>query len=102
MPSSAARFDLLPPLALHVRIEELPETYQEVAGVIGMAAALHLARLFGGCPLHIPKLDRLLVPARDRRIHAEYDGANSAALARRYSLSKRHVQTILAKQESTS
>jgi len=44
---------------------------------------------------YIPTLDSLYALARKRRIQHEYDGTNMVALARKYKLTVRRIQTFL-------
>lgn len=74
----------------------LPEAHRRLAEVIGLEATLKLCEIYGGAPLYIPKLDALLAAQRARCIRAEYDGSNTAQLARRYGVSMRTVQTTLS------
>lgn len=74
----------------------LPEAHRRLAEVIGLEATLQLCEAYGGAPLYIPKLDALVAAQRARRIRSEYDGMNTAALARRYGVSMRTVQMILS------
>jgi Mor family transcriptional regulator len=76
--------------------EMLPEAHRRLADVIGLEATVKLCEAYGGAPLYIPKLDALAAAQRARRIRSEYDGMNTAALARRYGVSMRTVQTILS------
>jgi Mor family transcriptional regulator len=41
-------------------------------------------------------MDALAAAERDRRIRAEYDGGNTALLARRYGVSTRTVQAVVS------
>lgn len=74
----------------------LPEAHRRLAEVIGLEATLRLCEAYGGAPLYIPKMDALVAARRDLSIRAEYDGMNTAALARRYGVSMRTVQMILS------
>jgi Mor family transcriptional regulator len=74
----------------------LPEAHRRISEVIGLDATILLCEAYGGAPLYIPKLDALAAARRDRAIRAEYDGMNTAALARRYGVSTRTVQLILS------
>lgn len=69
-------------------------TSKEIAEVIGTYNLLKLSERFGGSDIYIPKLDRILIPLRNRLILKEFNGGNNAALARKYHLSCRRVQTI--------
>ena len=74
----------------------LPEAHRRLAEVIGLEATLQLCEAYGGAPLYIPKLDALVAVQRARHIRTEFDGMNTAQLARRYGVSMRTVQMILS------
>ena len=74
----------------------LPEAHRRLAEVIGLEATLQLCAAYGGAPLYIPKLDAIAAARRAQSIRAEYDGMNTAILARRYGVSMRTVQMILS------
>jgi Mor family transcriptional regulator len=74
----------------------LPEAHGRLAEVIGVEATVRLCKAYGGTPLYIPKLDALIAARRARMIRSEFDGANTAMLARRYGVSMRTVQTIVS------
>lgn len=79
----------------NVRLEELPEVYQEMAAVIGVERTVHLARIFAGTSVYFPKLERALLGQRNALIRREFDGANIRHLSRRWGLSVRHVRHIV-------
>ena len=76
--------------------DRLPEAHRRLAEVIGLEATVKLCKAYGGAPLYIPKVDALAAAERDRRIRDEYDGMNTALLARRYGVSTRTVQAVLS------
>ncbi|MBU1275215.1 MAG: hypothetical protein KJ720_07540 [Proteobacteria bacterium] len=86
---------LVPGWMSRVRPEQLPEVYQEIAGIIGLEPTLHLAQVFSGNSVYFPKLERSLLDLRNQLIRDEFDGANTRQLARRWSLSTRHLRHIL-------
>ena len=90
-----SRQGLVPGWMHQVQPEQLPEVYQEIVGVIGLEPTLQLAQVFSGNSVYFPKLDRSLIALRNRMIRAEFDGANTRQLARRWGLSARHVRHIL-------
>lgn len=79
-----------------LKVEDLPESYQELARAIGVPAFLRLSSVMGGCNLYVPKIERLTTELRDERIRAEFDGANHKVLAIRYNLSERRIREIVA------
>lgn len=78
-----------------VKPQDLPEVYQEMAGMIGVEATVNLAQLFAGTSVYFPKLERALIALRNQAICREFDGANIKNLARRWGLSARHVRCIV-------
>jgi Mor family transcriptional regulator len=74
----------------------LPEAHRRFAQVIGVEATIRLCQAYGGMPVYIPKLDSVIAAQRARRIRAEYNGENTAALALRYGLSMRSIQKIVS------
>lgn len=53
----------------------------------------------GGLSIYIPKLDRMLRPARDSKIKKEFTGYNFNSLAKKYSLTERAIRDIIADSE---
>ena len=86
---------LVPGWMKRVRAEQLPEVYQEIAGVIGLEPTLQLAQVFSGNSVYFPKLERSLLELRNQLIRDQFDGANTRQLARRWGLSTRHLRYIL-------
>jgi len=79
-----------------ISIEELPEIYREVAGVLGLEAAIALSERFGGQLLYFPKLDGLLRAKRDEAIRAEFTGKNYRELAKKYGISEQQVRRVVS------
>ena len=76
----------------------LDGVYAEIAGFFGGSGheiAMTLARHFGGQNIYFPKLDRTMLPERDRRIREEFTGRNHKFIARRYNLSVQRVRDIV-------
>ncbi len=61
-------------------------------------SVLAISAYIGGRSIYLPRGDRVLEAIRDRRIWSEFRGDNTVELARRYDLTERHVQRILAEQ----
>ena len=79
-----------------IECDQLPEAHRRLAEAIGVGPALKLSEMFGGEVIYIPKLDNVYARARARRILKEYDGLNTRSLARKYRISTRSVQRIVA------
>lgn len=75
-----------------------------IADEIGTDNLLKLALLVGGSTFYLPRKEKILRPLRNQKIREEYNGYNSAELARKYEVSQRWVQQIIGRDatESTS
>lgn len=78
-----------------IRMEDIPEEYQDIAEELGLPVFLRLAALCGGQDLYIPKLESLERSGRDREIRARFDGGNYRALAVQFRLSERQIRKII-------
>lgn len=79
-----------------IALEDLPESYRQVAEVVGVEAAVRLSEHLGGCSFYFPKLDGLVLKKRDEAIRREFTGMNHRELARKYNLSEQQIRNILA------
>ena len=79
-------------------MECLPESYQVIAGIIGMENTLKLSKYVGGMSLYFRKIDGLLLQKRDEKIRAEFTGSNQRELARKYGLTETWIREILKKK----
>lgn len=78
-----------------IRLEDIPEEYQDIAEELSLSVFLRLAALCGGQDLYIPKLESLERNGRDREIRARFDGGNYRALAAQFRLSERQIRKII-------
>ena len=78
-----------------VRMEDIPEEYQDIAEALSLKTFLRLTALCGGQDLYIPKLESLERCGRDREIRARFDGGNYRALAAQFRLSERQIRKII-------
>ena len=83
----------------HLRIEDLPEHYQEVIGLIGLEATLKLAETYPGVPLYFAQVRILLLPAKKAYIRANFTGANHRRLALDTGLRLAAIYEILAEKK---
>ena len=83
------------PPARHIRTDDIPEEYRDIVDAIGMEAFVHLTLLCGGQTLYVPKRDSLERGARDRDIHALFNGSNYRSLAAQFRLSERQIRKII-------
>lgn len=72
------------------------ELWKDLAADIGIENFCTMLSHIGGMQMYVPRLDRVLIPARDKLIKKEFDGSNFAFLAKKYSLTERTVRDIIA------
>jgi Mor family transcriptional regulator len=87
--------DWIDTVAAQVTVEDLPETYRQVAEVIGVESAVKLSRTLGGLNFYFPQIETLLRKKRDQIIRRDFNGRNHRELARRYNLSEVWVREIV-------
>lgn len=81
----------------NLKIEDLPDSYKDVAEEIGIDSLKKLVKLLGGNSLYIPKEVSLTRPIRDRIIKEDFNG-DYKILSRRYNISQSQIRNILDKQ----
>jgi len=82
-----------------VSVKDLPETAQEIAGMIGLGATVKLHQELGGTYIYFPKLDKFLIPIRDSNIQKDFNGVNINELAKKYDLSTTAIRRILKSRQ---
>ena len=70
---------------------------KEVAYKAALEAVDQLRETYGGDRFYIPTGYALAISERDRQIYAEFTGGNHFLLAKKYGLTVRSVQLIVAK-----
>lgn len=90
--------DGLKEIAATMSIQDLPESYQPVAEIVGVENALRLAQHLGGLSFYYPRLDSLLRDKRDAQIRAEFTGCNHRDLARKYKLTESWIREIVQRR----
>ncbi len=83
-----------------ITIEDLPESYREVALAIGVENAVKLSSVVGGLGYYFPQLEGILRKKRDECIRREFNGTNHRELAKRYNLTERWVREIVEEKIS--
>ena len=85
--------------AYDIQAEDLPETFQDIAELIGLENALALVDLCGGMSLYIPKKDSCELAAKSRKIYEDYKNSASgtvyADLAKKYNYAENHIRRIV-------
>lgn len=72
---------------------------RDIAEEIGIDNLLKLSVMLGGSSFYFPRIESILRPLRDRKILEEYNGYNTAELARKYGVSQRWVKEIIKTHE---
>lgn len=85
-------------IAAEMTVDNLPESYQQIAEIVGIENALKLADHLGGLYFYYPQLDSLLRAKRDERIQKEFTGNNHRELARKYNLSESWIRNIVQRK----
>lgn len=78
-----------------IRIEDLPASYQDVAGLIGVENAVKLSEHLGGLPYYFPKIEGLIEQKRNEFIRKEFNGSNYRDLAKKYRLTEVWIRQIV-------
>lgn len=86
---------LMDELVAETAIEDIADTYKPLVEMIGLENVLKLSQYFMGDKMYIPKAERLLAPARNRRIRREYNGYNTKELAQYYELTTNQILQIV-------
>lgn len=76
-------------------MEDIPERYRDVAEIMGVETYARVSDYARGDEIYFPKPETLLIPARNRRIHKEYNGYNQKELAEKYDITVQQVSNIL-------
>lgn len=89
------RRELMEELEADTTLEDIAEPYRLVVEMIGLKNVLKLSQYFMGDKMYIPKVERILSPARNRRIRREYNGYNTKELAQDYDLTTNQILQIV-------
>ncbi len=84
-----------------VTVEDLPESYRDVAMVVGVENAIKLSDALGGLAYYFQQLDKVLLKKRDEMIRNEFTGANHKPLAKEYGLSEVWIREIVQRSRLT-
>lgn len=87
--------ELLKELIEYTALEDIPVKYRNIAEITGVKQYLNLCSYAVGDEIYFPKLESMLIPARNRKIRDEYDGWNVKQLAEKYDLTAQQIRAIL-------
>jgi Mor family transcriptional regulator len=85
-----------------IAVEDLPESYRDVAGIIGIENTIKLSNVLGGLAYYFPQLDKALIKKRDELIRSEFTGANHKPLAIKYGLTEVWIRAIVQRPRPTT
>ena len=95
------RRELMEELEADTTLEDIAEPYRLVVEMIGLKNVLKLSQYFMGDKIYLPKAERTLAPARNRRIRREYNGRNAKELAKEYDLTTNQILQIVRDLDPT-
>lgn len=95
------RRELMEELEADTTLEDIAEPYRLVVEMIGLKNVLKLSRYFMGDKIYLPEAERILAPARNRRIRREYNGRNAKELAKEYDLTTNQILQIVRDLDPT-
>ena len=82
-----------------IGLDDLRDEQRGIAQAIGLEAYLQLSKTYGGMTIYIAKAEDILERKhRDERIRSEYDGTNTAQLARKYGLTETWIRNIVSEK----
>lgn len=86
-------------LLRQLTMDDLHGNDRDMAEVIGLDAYIKLSEVYGGTTPYIAVSEKLEYRVAKRLATEEYDGTNAAQLARRYGMSERYVQRLVAAKD---
>ena len=78
-----------------ISVEDLPEEYRIIAGIIGLENTLKLAEYVGGLQFYFRKLDTFIAQKKKEYILKNFNGNNHMELARATNYSLQWIYQIL-------
>lgn len=84
-----------------IEIEDLPESYREMAELIGVENTIKLAMHYYKQGFYFKSLDEPIMKKKEEYIKKNFDGRNHRELARATGLSERWVYEILKNGKNT-
>jgi len=79
----------------YLKLEDLPEHYQDVANAIGIEGMVKLAEAFPCVPIYLKRSDKILYSAKKAYVLDKFTGANHRRLALETSLALDTVYRII-------
>lgn len=82
-----------------LKMEDIPARWQWFVQAYGLEAMIQLCRMRGGSNLYIPKLAGICLRTKYRVICEEHADENLKKLARKYRITERRIQQIVAEEK---
>lgn len=79
----------------NLRVEDLPEIYQEIAEKLSLEVAVKLSGILGGSQPYFPQTETLFSKTKKRYIIEHFTGNNHAELAQATDLCIREIYQVL-------
>lgn len=76
-------------------LEDISESCRPIVEIIGLEMFVALSEYAKGDELYFPKVENIVIPARNRRIKKAYNGYNIKELAEEYGLTTKQIGYIL-------
>lgn len=89
------RDELMKKIIGETTIEDIASKYRRVAEIVGVEKFIELSDYAKGDELYFPKVENVIIPARNRMIKREWDGYNIKELAEKYNLTVKQIGWIL-------
>lgn len=80
-----------------VTIKDIPESFRDIAEVIGIDAYKKLVRYVGGSTVYVPVEGCLTREVRNRVLKESFNG-DYKSVTRKYNISEAHVRRIINQQ----
>ena len=87
--------EVMDELIADTSLEDVGESCRTLVEMIGLENVLKLSAYSMGDKIYFPKVERLIAPARNRRIRREYNGFNIKELAQAYDLTTNQIMNIV-------
>lgn len=82
-------------LATELTMDDIPDNHRPLAELIGLDKFILLCDYAMGDELYLPRVDKVLIPVRNRNIRADCNGYNKRELAQKYNLTIQQINNIM-------
>ncbi len=86
-------------LIAETTLGDISQKYRKVAEIVGIEKFIELSDYAKGDELYFPKVENIIIPARNRLIKKEWDGYNAKELADKYNLTVKQIWNVLKDEQ---